>query len=39
MRSQRACDWLRHAGYEQVFNLTGGIEAWADRVEPTMRRY
>jgi adenylyltransferase/sulfurtransferase len=39
MRSQRACDWLRHAGYEQVFNLTGGIEAWADRIEPTMRRY
>jgi adenylyltransferase/sulfurtransferase len=39
MRSQRACDWLRRAGYEQVFNLTGGIEAWADRVEPTMRRY
>jgi adenylyltransferase/sulfurtransferase len=39
MRSQRACEWLRHAGYEQVFNLTGGIEAWADRVEPTMRRY
>jgi adenylyltransferase/sulfurtransferase len=39
MRSQRACDWLRHAGYEQVFNLTGGIEAWAERVEPGMRRY
>lgn len=39
MRSQHACDWLRRAGYLHVLNLTGGIEAWADRVEPTMRRY
>ncbi len=39
MRSQHACAWLRRAGYEQVLNLTGGIDAWADRVEPAMRRY
>ena len=39
MRSQRACEWLRSVGYENVFNLTGGIEAWAERVEPTMKRY
>ena len=39
MRSQHAAEWLRRFGYEHVFNLTGGIDAWADRVEPTMRRY
>ncbi len=39
MRSQNACERLRRMGYEHVFNLTGGINAWADRVEPTMRRY
>ncbi|MFZ4763704.1 MAG: rhodanese-like domain-containing protein [Roseimicrobium sp.] len=39
MRSQHACELLRHLGYEHVFNLTGGIDAWADRVEPGMRRY
>jgi adenylyltransferase/sulfurtransferase len=39
MRSQRACDWLRRAGYQNVFNLIGGIDAWADQIEPTMKRY
>lgn len=39
MRSQKACEWLRRMGYEHVFNLTGGIEAWANRVEPGMKRY
>jgi rhodanese-related sulfurtransferase len=39
MRSQHACEWLSRAGYEHVYNLTGGIEAWAERVEPEMRRY
>lgn len=39
MRSQHAAEWLKNLGYENVYNLTGGIEAWADRVEPGMRRY
>lgn len=39
MRSQHACEWLRRAGYQNVFNLTGGIDAWAQQVEPGMRRY
>lgn len=39
MRSQRAAMWLRHQGFEHVVNLTGGIDAWAEQVEPTMARY
>lgn len=39
MRSQRAAMWLRHQGYGHVVNLSGGIDAWAEQVEPTMARY
>lgn len=39
MRSARAAAALRRMGYEEVYNLTGGIEAWAVRIDPTMRRY
>ncbi|MGB4100958.1 MAG: rhodanese-like domain-containing protein [Alphaproteobacteria bacterium] len=38
-RSARATQWLRHQGFEQVVNLTGGIDAWALRVDPNMERY
>ncbi|WP_009962703.1 rhodanese-like domain-containing protein [Verrucomicrobium spinosum] len=39
MRSARAAAALRHMGYKEVYNLTGGIEVWAVRIDPTMRRY
>lgn len=39
MRSAHAASILRSIGYEHVYNLTGGIDAWAERVEPAMRRY
>jgi rhodanese-related sulfurtransferase len=39
MRSARAQAFLKAKGYDQVLNLTGGIDAWAQEVEPTMRRY
>ncbi len=38
-RSARAAQWLRQQGFEKVVNLTGGIEAWALRVDPKMERY
>ncbi len=38
-RSMQVAMFLEHKGYESVFNLTGGIEAWACEVEPGMRRY
>lgn len=38
-RSMQVAMFLEHKGYESVFNLTGGVEAWACEVEPGMRRY
>jgi rhodanese-related sulfurtransferase len=38
-RSQRVAQWLEQAGYTRLFNLRGGVEAWATDVDPAMRRY
>ncbi len=39
MRSALAVDLLREAGFKKIFNLEGGIEAWASEIDPTMARY
>lgn len=39
MRSSHAANFLRSIGCNKVYNLTGGIDSWADRIEPEMRRY
>ena len=39
MRSLRAVQYLREWGFEQAQSMIGGIEAWANEVEPDMRRY
>jgi molybdopterin/thiamine biosynthesis adenylyltransferase/rhodanese-related sulfurtransferase len=39
VRSQRAVEFLRTAGFKKVKNLVGGIEAWSVRVDPTVPRY
>jgi len=39
MRSGNATRWLMQKGFDNVINLTGGIDAWALTVEPTMTRY
>ncbi len=39
MRSQRAALWLRQHGFNNVQSMRGGIDAWADLVEPEMPRY
>lgn len=39
MRSQRAAEFLRSAGFPRVVNVTGGIDAWSEEVDPNVPRY
>ena len=39
VRSMRALEFLRSAGFKKVKSLKGGIEAWADKIDQTMARY
>jgi adenylyltransferase/sulfurtransferase len=38
-RSLRACRLLKESGFQQVENVTGGIEAWSVTVDPRVPRY
>ena len=38
-RSQKAALALKAAGFTNVSNLTGGITAWAEKIDPTMPKY
>jgi sulfur-carrier protein adenylyltransferase/sulfurtransferase len=38
-RSHACTEFLRSVGYQHAFNLTGGILAWADDVDPSLRKY
>lgn len=38
-RSARATEWLLQNGFMNVMNLSGGIDVWAQRIEPKMERY
>jgi adenylyltransferase/sulfurtransferase len=39
VRSQKAIHFLRQQGFANLKNLTGGILAWADRIDRTMLKY
>ena len=39
VRSGKAVDFLRQAGFRKVKNLAGGILAWADKVDTRMPKY
>lgn len=39
IRSSHAAAALARAGFDTVFNLSGGIERWAREVDPAMARY
>lgn len=39
MRSQGTTAFLLSRGFQRVFNLTGGIYAWSDDVDPTVMKY
>lgn len=38
-RSMQVAMFLERQGFSAVFNLTGGIEAWAVEVDSSMHRY
>ncbi len=39
MRSAKAVDFLRQAGFKKVKNMVGGILAWSDKVDPRVPKY
>ncbi|HTV14300.1 MAG TPA: molybdopterin-synthase adenylyltransferase MoeB [Acidobacteriaceae bacterium] len=38
-RSQRAAEFLAKSGFTNVSNLAGGITAWSNEVDPTVKKY
>ncbi len=38
-RSGRATAFLLQQGYTDVVNLAGGIHAWSERIDPTVKTY
>lgn len=38
-RSMAVAEFLKSAGYAQVYNLAGGIDAWSRNVDPSVPRY
>ena len=39
IRSYQAARYLETVGFGDVINLSGGVAAWADEVDPAMPRY
>lgn len=39
IRSRQVAYYLEQHGFDKVINLEGGVEAWAQDVDPTMKRY
>ena len=38
-RSQRIAEFLKQSGYPRVVNLTGGIHAWSEEIDPRVQKY
>ena len=39
MRSLYSAMYLAEAGFEEVYNLQGGIDAWSQQIDPSVPRY
>lgn len=39
VRSMRVTQFLRANGFAHVTNVAGGIDAWAQQIDPTLARY
>ena len=38
-RSLKVTEYLRAQGYTAVSNVAGGIDAWAEQIDPSLARY
>ena len=38
-RSAKACHLLKGSGFDKVRNVRGGINAWAEQVDPSVPKY
>jgi rhodanese-related sulfurtransferase len=38
-RSAQACLLLRAHGFDKVYNMAGGIDAWSSCIDPSIERY
>ncbi len=38
-RSSVIAEFLRESGYDRVYNLTGGMNLWADTVDASFQKY
>ncbi len=38
-RSMQVAMFLERQGFRALYNLMGGVDAWAGEVDPTLRRY
>ncbi|GAI20520.1 unnamed protein product, partial [marine sediment metagenome] len=38
-RSMQVASFLERQGFAKVYNLTGGVHAWAEQVDPAMPKY
>jgi adenylyltransferase/sulfurtransferase len=39
VRSANALEFLRHHGFSKMWNLEGGINAWSERIDPSVPSY
>ena len=39
MRSNQVAHYMAHQGYAKLYNLAGGIDAWAREIDKNMRTY
>lgn len=39
VRSAQVCAFLAHGGFENIWNLSGGIDAWSIEVDRNVPRY
>ena len=39
IRSMHVCNYLMQAGFDNVINLTGGIDKWSSDVDPNVSKY